>query len=98
MEGELLLLALYGNIIRSSNGVKTKIIEETQTAPVSMVALHAENMKLLEQVEETKEHFGISGAAKFDLNNRVAELGFDPMSPPPSFILFSNLSSCAFNL
>jgi DNA polymerase elongation subunit (family B) len=53
--------ALYGNIIRSSNGVKTKIIEETQTAPVSMAALHAENMKPLEQVEETKEHFGIRG-------------------------------------
>lgn len=72
---------LNENIIRSSNGVKTRILEET--VPVSMESLHAANLEITRRSEPTTEHFGISGAAKWNLNKMVAELGFDPMSPPP---------------
>jgi len=67
---------LNGNVIKTKNGVKTTILEmEEQKASDVMAALHAENMKAIEQVEETKEHFGISGAPKFNLNKRIEELG-----------------------
>ncbi|CAB4432560.1 unnamed protein product [Rhizophagus irregularis] len=76
---------LSGNVIKTKNGVKTTILEmEGQKASDVMAALHAENMKAIEQVEETKEHFCITGAGKFNLKNRIEELGFDPFLPPPS--------------
>lgn len=62
----------------------------TPTTPVSatpagnsMAALHAANLEITNKGETTKEHFGISGAAKFNLNERIEELGFNPLLPPP---------------
>jgi hypothetical protein len=41
-------------------------------------ALHKSNFEITERSEPTTEHFGISGGAKFDLNKRIEELGFNP--------------------
>lgn len=73
--------ALNENIIRSSNGVKTRILEET--APNQWATLHEQNLAITNNSEETTEVFSnISGGAKFNMNQRIEELGFNPFIPP----------------
>jgi hypothetical protein len=68
-----------------SNGSSSTPTISASATPVGnpMAALHVSNLEITNKVETTKEHFGISGAAKFNLNKRIEELGFNPFVAPP---------------
>lgn len=68
-----------------SNGSSSTPTNPASATPVGnpMAALHASNLEIINKGEATKEHFGISGAAKFNLNKRIEELGFNPFVAPP---------------
>jgi hypothetical protein len=74
--------ALNGNIIKTSNGVKTRILEETAPAVVNQwQALHTANLERTENA--IIESRGLGPLHHLTTEECIKNLGFNPMIPPP---------------